>query len=325
MGARPPRIFLERIRSQRAARAHHEDRVRGCGAVLRDPWSQQSDRRLYAGHRSRSLHRPPTWDLRLIASPPAGSGLFFQGLTPNGRNVIMVAPQTGQEVPPTPRGALPQLSKASPEREEEIMTRLQTRLSTWMMVLCVLFVISGISALAKPQAASSTDDQTSTTTTKKKKKKATKDAGASTDSASATDTPATPAKKTKKSKKAASADAAAESDTSAAASDTGSKKTSKKNKKSAAAAAEPASTASADTTATPTKKTRKSKKAAADSGAAAAAPAAAPATAAGSTDTSATPVKSSRKSKKSAMDSGAAPATAASEPAPPTHAAPATS
>src|SRR6266851_2292021 len=115
MGARPPRIFLERIRSQRAARAHHEDRVRGCGAVLRDPWSQQSDRRLFAGHRSRSLHRPPTWDLRLIASPPAGAGLFFQGLTPNGRNVIMVAPQTGQEVPPTPRGALLQLSKASPE------------------------------------------------------------------------------------------------------------------------------------------------------------------------------------------------------------------
>src|SRR6266849_6028872 len=314
MGARPPRIFLERIRSQRAARAHHEDRVRGCGAVLRDPWSQQSDRRLYAGHRSRSLHRPPTWDLRLIASPPAGSGLFFQGLTPNGRNVIMVAPQTGQEVPPTPRGALLQLSKASPEREEEIMTRLQTRLSTWMMVLCVLFVMSGISALAKPQAAGSTDDQTSTTTSKKKKKKAkTKtDTSASGDQAAATDTSATAAKKTKKSKKAASTDAAsASSDSSAAASDTGSKKSSKKSKKSAAA--EPASTASADMSATPTKKTRKSKKAAADSSAA-------PAAAAASTETSAAPAKSTRKSKKSAMDSGA-PATAASEPAPATHAA----
>ncbi len=52
------------------------------------------------------------------------------------------------------------------------MSRLQTRLSTWMMVLCVLFVMSGIGAMAKPQAASSTDDQASTTTTKKKKKKA---------------------------------------------------------------------------------------------------------------------------------------------------------
>ena len=58
------------------------------------------------------------------------------------------------------------------KREEEIMSRRQTSLGTWMMMLCLLFGMSGISALAKPQTASSTDDQTTTTTTKKKKKKA---------------------------------------------------------------------------------------------------------------------------------------------------------
>ena len=41
------------------------------------------------------------------------------------------------------------------------MNRLQNRISTWMMVFCVLFVMSGISAMAKPQAASTTDDQSS--------------------------------------------------------------------------------------------------------------------------------------------------------------------
>ena len=50
------------------------------------------------------------------------------------------------------------------------MNRLHTRLSTWTIALCMFFVLSGISAMASPQA-SSTDDQASTTTTKKKKKK----------------------------------------------------------------------------------------------------------------------------------------------------------
>ena len=55
------------------------------------------------------------------------------------------------------------------------MNRLHTRLSTWTIALCMFFVLSGISAMASPQA-SSTDDQASTTTSKKKKKKTKKDA-----------------------------------------------------------------------------------------------------------------------------------------------------
>src|ERR1700682_2114193 len=105
-----------------------------------------------------------------------------------------------------------------PETREEIMNRLHIRLSIWTITLCMFFVLSGISAMAKPQA-STTDDQAATTTTKKKKKKAkaATDAPASGDQA-ATDTAASTATKSKKSKKKDAT--AASSDTSAATRDT---------------------------------------------------------------------------------------------------------
>src|ERR1700682_220852 len=96
-----------------------------------------------------------------------------------------------------------------PETREEIMNRLHIRLGTWTITLCMFFVLSGISAMAKPQA-STTDDQSATTTKKKKKMKAAADAAASGGQAAASDTSATTAKKSKKNKKdtaAASSDA----------------------------------------------------------------------------------------------------------------------
>lgn len=72
------------------------------------------------------------------------------------------------------------------------MSRLQTRLSGWTIALCMLVVLTGISAMAKPQATSP-DDQTSTTTKKKKKTTTTTktDASAANDqSAAAADTAA---------------------------------------------------------------------------------------------------------------------------------------
>src|SRR6267378_884438 len=105
----------------------------------------------------------------------------------------MVSPRTGLEAlrRHCGRSFRRYLSPQSGTREE-IMSRLQTRLSTWTIALCMFFVLSGISVLAKPQA-SSTDDQTSTTT-KKKKKKAKKDASAAGDH-SAADTSSAATKK----------------------------------------------------------------------------------------------------------------------------------
>jgi hypothetical protein len=48
------------------------------------------------------------------------------------------------------------------------MSRLHIRLGTWTITLCMFFVLSGISAMAKPQA-STTDDQAATPTTTKNK------------------------------------------------------------------------------------------------------------------------------------------------------------
>ncbi len=73
--------------------------------------------------------------------------------------------------------------------------------------------MSGISALATPQAASSTDDQSSTTTTKKKKKKAKTDTAASGDQAAATDSFGNPGEEVEKKQKSRIADAATASDT----------------------------------------------------------------------------------------------------------------
>ena len=80
------------------------------------------------------------------------------------------------------------------------MNRLHIRLGTWTITFCMFFVLSGISAMAHPQATT-TDDQATTTTKKKKKKKAATDATASGDKTAASDTSAAPAKKSKKSKK----------------------------------------------------------------------------------------------------------------------------
>src|ERR1700726_1688951 len=96
-----------------------------------------------------------------------------------------------------------------PETREEIMNRLHIRLSTWTITLCMFFVLTGMSAMARPQA-NTPDDQATTSTTKKKKKKAkpATDASASSDQTATTDTSAAPAKKSKKSQKATAADAA---------------------------------------------------------------------------------------------------------------------
>ena len=84
VGAGSPGILLERVRGQRAARAHHEGSFRRCGALLRDARRQQSHRGLYAGHRSRRLHHPPARHLRLDhcvgvgrALPPAAFEVDF--------------------------------------------------------------------------------------------------------------------------------------------------------------------------------------------------------------------------------------------------------
>jgi hypothetical protein len=122
--------------------------------------------------------------------------------------------------------------KASPgmrKREEEIMSRLQTRLNTWMMVLCVLFVMSGISALAA--TASSTDDQTPSQPPEEKKKQRQWRGG---DQAAATDASAT-RQKSKRARRPLADAASSDFDRSERHGATA-KKTSKKSKKSAAVA-----------------------------------------------------------------------------------------
>ena len=109
------------------------------------------------------------------------------------------------------------------------MNRLHIRLGTWTITLCMFFVLSGISAMAKPQATT-TDDQAPRQPPRRKRRK--RRQRPMPPRRTIRPPPAIlrppPAKKSKKSKKAA---AAASSDTSAATGDTTAKKTSKKSKK----------------------------------------------------------------------------------------------
>ena len=183
------------------------------------------------------------------------------------------------------------------------MNRLHTRLSTWTIALCMFFVLSGISAMAKPQA--------SPPTTKphynhqEEKEEARQD-----------EQPRPPIspppryfghhrhEKSKKSKKAYQRPPM-RPDTSAATSDTAAKKTSKKSKK-AAAAMRPAHSGrvtTRDRAPPPPRKPARARKPpripaphSSGSGRESRASCSQPA------DTTAAPTKRTRKSKKSAMD-----------------------
>ena len=194
------------------------------------------------------------------------------------------------------------------------MSRLHTRLGTWTITLCMFFVLTGISALAKPQAASP-DDQTATTTTKKKKKKAKTDASATADpTAAASDTPYHAKKKSRRARKPSATDSASAASTDA----TPAKKTRKRQESCSSCRHTCRRHFLHGRAPPPAKKTRKSKKAAADqrqqhSGRGSRPAALLPLPA------DATPLmtKKTRKSKKSEMASSAGTAPAAS-PAPAT-------
>ena len=93
-------------------------------------------------------------------------------IDPCGSKCHYVPPLASPEAPQRPLGTSKTLLWPA-ETKEEIMSRLHIRLGTWTITLCMFFVLTGISAMAKPQTTTTDDQTAATATTKKKKKKAT--------------------------------------------------------------------------------------------------------------------------------------------------------